>query len=67
MVSEQEKQIYNSYLFSSRSAKGKPTKFRKDFSKLKDADFISLKKLSTFFRKHNNINYKDWFTHYLSL
>tara|TARA_R110002124_G_scaffold94423_1_gene238482 strand:+ start:754 stop:1422 length:669 start_codon:yes stop_codon:yes gene_type:complete len=61
MVSEQEKQIYNSYLLSTRSAKGQPTKFRKDFSKLKDEDFVTLKKLSAFFRKHNHINYKDWF------
>jgi len=61
MVSEQEKQIYNSYLFASRSAKGQPTKFRKDFSKLKDQDFVSLKKLGNFFKKHNNINYRDWF------
>ena len=62
MVSEQEKQIYNSYLFATRSAKGQPTRFRKDFSKLKDEDFISLKKLGNFFRKHNHINYRDWFT-----
>jgi hypothetical protein len=61
MVSEQEKQIYNSYLLSTRSAKGQPTKFRKDFSKIKDEDFVTLKKLSAFLRKHNHINYKDWF------
>ena len=61
MVSEREKQIYNSYLYATRSAKNQPTKFRKDFSKLKDQDFVSLKKLSGFFKKHTHINYRDWF------
>ena len=56
MVSEREKQIYNSYLYATRSAKNQPTKFRKDFSKLKDQDFVSLKKLSGFFKKHTHIN-----------
>ncbi len=61
MVTEREKAIYNSYLYATRSAQGKPTRFRKDFSKLKDADFVALKKLSAFFVKHNHINYRDWF------
>ena len=61
MVTEREKDIYNSYLYATRSAQGKPTKFRKDFSKLKDEDFVALKKLSAFFKKHNHINFRDWF------
>ncbi len=61
MVSEREKQIYNSYLYATRSAKNQPTKFRKDFSRLKDEDFVSLKKLSGFFKKHTHVNYRDWF------
>ena len=55
MVTEREKDIYNSYLYATRSAKGKPTRFRKDFSKLKDEDYVALKKLSAFFVKHNHV------------
>lgn len=61
MISKREEAIYNSYLYASRSAKNKPTRFRKDFSKLKDVDFVAVKKLSLFFCKHTNINYQDWF------
>ena len=61
MITEREKSIYNSYLYASRSAQNKPTRFRKDFSKLKDTDFVALKKLSAFLAKHNHINYRDWF------
>ena len=61
MISKKEEAIYNSYLYASRSAQNKPTKFRKDFSKLKDEDFVAVKKLSLFFNKHSNINYHDWF------
>ena len=50
MVSEREKQIYNSYLYATRSAKNQPTKFRKDFSKLKDEDFIALKEVIRLFQ-----------------
>lgn len=60
-ITEREKGIYNDYLYTSRSAQNKPTRFRKDFTKLKDEDFIALKKLSAFFSKHTHINYKDWF------
>jgi hypothetical protein len=61
MVTEREKDIYNSYLYATRTAQGKPTRFRKDFSKLKDEDFVALKKLSAFFKKHDHVNYRDWF------
>jgi len=61
MITEREKSIYNSYLYATRSAQNKPTRFRKNFTKLKDQDFVSLKKLSAFFAKHNHINYQDWF------
>ena len=61
MISKKEEAIYNSYLYASRSAKNKPTRFRKDFSKLKDEDFVAVKKLSLFLNKHSNINYHDWF------
>ncbi len=61
MITEREKGIYNSYLYATRSAQNKPTRFRKDFTKLKDQDFVSLKKLSAFFAKHKHINYQDWF------
>lgn len=61
MITDREKNIYNSYLYSSRSAQNKPTRLRKDFSKLKDEDYILLKKISAFFSMHNHINYADWF------
>ena len=61
MISKKEEQIYNSYLYTSRSVKNKPTRFRSNFNNLPDKDVISLKKLSKLFNNYNHINYNDWF------
>jgi hypothetical protein len=55
-----EKHIYNTYLKVSRSRKGLPFKYRKDFSYLQDIYVNNLKKLSIFFAKFSHINLEDF-------
>lgn len=59
---EQEKNIYNTYLIASRTAKNKPFKIRRDFDTIDDKTYTSLKKLNLFFEKNNNIRQIDFFT-----
>ena len=61
MISKKEEQIYNSHLYTSRSAQNKPTRFRSNFKNLPDKDAIYLKKLSKFFYNYKHINLQDWF------
>ena len=61
MISKKEEQIYNSHLYTSRSVKNKPTKFRSNFDNLAEKDEVCLKKLSSFFNRYSNINYNSWF------
>ena len=61
MISEKEKKIYNSHLFTSRSTKNKPTRFRNNFNNLAEKDEVCLKKLSAFLYRYNHINLSDWF------
>lgn len=61
MITKKEEAIYNSYLYASRSAQDKPTKFRRNFDNMSDKDVVCLKKLSLFFDKYRNISYSDWF------
>ena len=61
MISKKEEQIYNSHLYTSRSVRNKPTRFRNNFDKLADKDVIYLKKLSKFFYNYKHINLQDWF------
>lgn len=61
-LTEKEKAIYNSYLIAGRTIKNKPFKLRQDFSSLDDQSYTTLKKLSIFFEKNNNIRHIDFFT-----
>lgn len=61
MISKKEEQIYNSHLYTSRSVKNKPTRFRNNFDNLADKDVVYLKKLSNFFYNYKHINLSDWF------
>jgi hypothetical protein len=61
MISKKEEQIYNSHLYTSRSVKNKPTRFRNNFDNLADKDVVYLKKLSKFFYNYKHINLQDWF------
>ena len=61
MISKKEEQIYNSHLFTSRSVKNKPTRFRNNFDNLAEKDIVCVKKLSAFFYRYNHINLQDWF------
>ena len=60
-LTELEKQIYNAYLIASRTAKDKPFKLRRDFTKVDDKTFIILKKLSSLFTSNRNVNIADFF------
>jgi hypothetical protein len=58
-LSEFQKKIYNIYLKYSRL--GMPIKFRKNFDNVSEPIQLNLKKLSSFFIKHNHLNLEDFF------
>lgn len=60
-LTAKDKQIYNSFLATSRSVKNQPFKLRDNFEKLDPEKFTSLKKLSIFFAKYPHINIGDFF------
>jgi hypothetical protein len=55
-----EKHIYNTHLRISRSRKGQPFKYRKDFEYLNDVYVNSLKKISIFLSKFPHIRVEDF-------
>jgi hypothetical protein len=63
MISELQKQIYNSYLRISRSKLNKPFKLREDFSNFQeDEKFVYIQKLEIFFKKYSHIRIDDFFS-----
>ena len=60
-ITEKEKHIYNSFLATSREVQNKPFRLSKDFTNLADDVYITLKKISSFFDRNQNINYTDYF------
>lgn len=56
-----EEQVYNTHLAVSRSIKGEPYKFRKDFTKLEEDKIVLLKRLESFFSNYPNVDLKDFF------
>lgn len=60
-LSNNEKQIYNSFLATSRSVKNQPFKIRENFDKLEPEKTIALRKLAVFFAKYPHINMRDFF------
>lgn len=59
-LTEFEKHIYNTHLRISRSRKGLPFKYRKDFSYLDDIYINSLKKISIFLAKFPHIKLENF-------
>jgi len=65
-MSEDEKKYYNLYLKISRLARGKPFRYRKDFTNfdstdLGKANLIAIKRITILFRKFNHINPEKYF------
>ena len=60
-MTEFEKIIYNNFLEVSKKINNKPVKYRQNFDKFPDENYIIITKLSTFFKKFNHINVKDFF------
>jgi hypothetical protein len=58
-VTDREKQIYNTYLATTRSQQGKPFKLRKDFDDLKSQNLVT--RLTNFFNKYPHITPEDFF------
>ncbi len=56
-----EKTIYNNFLEVSKKVNNKPVKYRKNFDNFSDESYIYVNKLSSFFRRFNHINIKDFF------
>jgi hypothetical protein len=62
VITEKEKNIYNTYLATSKSCRNKPFKLRKDFSTFTESEnYIYIQKLSRFFEKHRNIKMLEFF------
>ena len=61
MISDTQKNIYNSFLHATRTVKNKPFTPRTKFSDLDNTTLLILKKLDLFFKSHRNINYNDFF------
>jgi len=61
-LTDRDKNVYNTFLATSRSINNKPFSLRKKFDNLDDKTYIIIKKLSSFFNKYNNIKITDFFT-----
>jgi hypothetical protein len=62
LITNFDKHIYNSFLKASRASKNLPFNYRKDFNKLDDVKYVSLKRLSSFFKRFPNISMDDFFS-----
>lgn len=58
-MTEYEKQIYNTYLATTRSKQNKPFTLRKDFTDIKEAPII--RRISNFFKKYPHIKPSEFF------
>lgn len=56
-----ERSIYNKFLEVSKKINSLPVKYRKNFDNFPDENYIIINKLSSFFKKFNHINIKDFF------
>ena len=61
MITEKEKSIYNTHLYTSRKAKNKPVRLRQNFDNIESKDEVALKKLNLLLSKYSHINYSDFF------
>jgi hypothetical protein len=57
-----EKQIYNTWLATTRSNQNKPFKLRKEWKGFEDKpEYYFVKKLAKLFTRYDNININEWF------
>jgi len=61
MITNIEKNLYNTYLRISRTAKDKPFSYRKDFSDMDDSTILHLKRISNLLHKYPHIMPDDYF------
>jgi hypothetical protein len=61
MISEKEKIIYNSFLYTQRISQNKPFRPRQNFDKITGTEEASIKKLFLLLSKYRHINYNDYF------
>ncbi|MDD4110009.1 MAG: hypothetical protein PHS54_00485 [Clostridia bacterium] len=61
MITNLEKNLYNTYLRVSRTAENKPFTFRKDFSDMDPSIIVHLNRISNLFLKYPHINPEDYF------
>tara|TARA_R110002051_G_C8609793_1_gene481687 strand:+ start:234 stop:887 length:654 start_codon:yes stop_codon:yes gene_type:complete len=62
MIPNKQKDIYNTYLITSRKRQGKPFRSRKDFNNFEETpEYISTKKLDMFFTKYPHVNMQEFF------
>ena len=61
-MNNQQKQIYNTYLITSRKYQNKPARPRKDFTGFEDTEnYVPVKKLDIFFSKYKHISIDEFF------
>ena len=56
MLNETEQKIYNIYLRAMAEKYNRPYQARKDFSKMRDKDVLSIQKLRLFFEQYKDVN-----------
>jgi len=61
MLTKFEQELYNTYLYVSRTSRGKPFKRRKDFSNFDEKQEMHLHRLSNFCRRYPHIKIDDYF------
>lgn len=61
LITEFEKFIYNTFLRVSRSRNKQPFKLRKNFEKIDNELYVSLKKVSSFLKRFPHIKVEDYF------
>lgn len=61
-MSDFEKAVYNCWLVFSRAGAGKPYRLRKNWEGFEEKrEYIYVKKLANFFRRHDNIDMNNYF------
>lgn len=61
-MTEFEKQVYNTHLIVSRAINNKPFRLREDFYSFEsNPEYLYVKKMASFFKKHKHLNMKSFF------
>jgi len=62
MLTNTEKNLYNTYLRISRSSRNKPFSYRKDFTDLDDSSILFTKRIAILLAKYPHIEAEEYFT-----